>query len=162
MAETTEVPAANGDPNITPLPVEVTNNALEITTSGDLPVWIQNCSISVDFDSNAAVTVKPEDSSDPETEPVGTTVLVVLGASNWTAADPDQLLWRYIEITNCNGEPVFVRVVPGGASTVVSSTDYSDKLYSGERAMYALSPAQEVQIVRASGTGNVCARRHLR
>lgn len=162
MAETTDAPAADSSPNITPLPVEVTNNAIEVVTSADLPVWIQNCSISVDLDSNAAVTVKPEDSSDPDTEAVGTAVRVVLGADNWVGADPDQLLWRYMEVTNCNGEPIFVRVVPGGASPIVSPTDYSDKLYAGDRAMYALNPGQEMQAVRESGTGNVCARRHLR
>lgn len=98
------------------------------------------------------------------TQAVSTTVLRVLGATNWTLATANGAQKRIVQVTNCStGDDLFLKSIALATATAgaVSATDYDVKVAPGAVVSILLLAGQDLACLRSSGSDNVRAKEFI-
>lgn len=98
------------------------------------------------------------------TQAVSTSVLRVLGATNWTLATTNGTRKRIVQVTNCSASDVlYLKSIANATSLTgaVSATDYDVKIAAGGTVPILVLAGQDLACLRSSGSDNVRAKEYL-
>lgn len=97
-----------------------------------------------------------------ETVDVSTTIEYVFGSSNWTVDDfPAGTNDMLVSLQNNGTTEVYALVAARGAGPLVSPTVCERVVYAGSCEAFLVKADQSLQVIRATGSGNVTARRYV-
>lgn len=98
------------------------------------------------------------------TQAVSTSVLRVLGATNWTLATTNGAKKRIIQVTNCSSsDAAYVKSIANATSLTgaVSATDHDVRIAPNSTVPILVLAGQDLAIIRSAGSDNVRAKEFL-